>query len=113
MEGSLLRDLFLMGERLASALVDGDLDSYFDLLDERGTLLDGLNAYQHPSDIDPDWQEISEALQEQHHVLTIAVAEREREMQEALAELERFKGAARTYQRSEPRAQILNSDLRV
>lgn len=102
-----------MGEKLSSALAEGDLDSYFDLLDERGTLLEGLNEYQHPSEIDPDWLEISEALQEQHYVLTIAVAERERQMQEALTELERFKGAARTYQRSEPRAQILNSDLRV
>jgi len=113
MEGSLLQNILLRGEELSSALVSGDLENYFELLDQRGRLVDRLQEFQHPSEIDSDWRGVSEALRKQHQVLTYAFTERERQMQEELTELERFKEAARTYQIVEPRTQILNRDLRV
>lgn len=113
MEDSLLRKIYRLGQSMAAVLDTGDLEHYFQLLDERGTLLDQLDGYRHPSDIDPDWQDIALALQEQHQVLTAAIAEQERRMQEELAGMQRYKGASRSYHRQEARPQILNDNLRV
>lgn len=113
MERSLLDDIYDIGENLASALINADLDRYFELVDKRGTLLECLGEYQHPSEIDADWREMWTRLQEQHEFIMATLAAHEMQMQEALGEFERFKGASRTYQRSNPRRQILDSELRV
>lgn len=112
-EDSLLRKIYLLGQEMASVLQNGDLEHYFELLDERGTLLEELNGYQHPSEIDPNWQEIAAALKEQHEILTAALADQERKMQEELAGMQRYKGASRSYHRPEERSQILDENLRV
>lgn len=113
MDRFLLDDLYAIGENLASALINADMDRYFELVDKRGTLLESLSDYQHPSEIDPDWREMWTRLQEQHEFIMATLAAHEIQMQEALGEFERFKGASRTYQRSGPGRQILNSELRV
>lgn len=113
MAASLLQDIYRLGEEITSSLSNGDLDRYFELLDERGTLLDTLSRYKHPSEIDPDWENISRALKEQHHVIMDAVTECERRMQNTLTGMERFKDASRSYHQPEQRTQILNDDLRV
>lgn len=113
MDDSLLRNIYLIGQEMASALQQGNLEHYFELLDERGTLLEEILGYQHPSEIDPNWKDVASALQEQYEVLTTALAEQERKMQEELGGMQRYKGASRSYQQSEARPQILNDNLRV
>ncbi len=113
MEGSLLQRIYDLGEELSSALSRADLEAFFELVEKRGTLLDKLTRYAHPFDVDPDWKIISEALKEQHRKLATAVAGEQKKMQDVLTELERFKGASRSYQGSASRSQILSEDLRV
>ncbi len=113
MEDSLLRRIYLLGHDMVSVLHKGDLELYFEMLEKRGTLLEELDLYKHPSEIDPDWQEIATALQEQHQVLTAALAEQEGRMQEELAGMHRYKGASRSYNQTAARPQILNENLRV
>lgn len=113
MEDNLLQQIYFLGQEMASALQNDDLEGYFELLGKRGTLLVELNEYQHPSEIDPNWQETTDALKAQHDVLMEAVSERERRMQEELTGMQRYKGATRSYQRPDQRSQILNENLRV
>lgn len=111
MKDSLLRKIYDKGQEMASALQNDQVEPYFQLVEERGTLLEELDRYEHPSEIDPDWQEIATALQEQYQVLTTAIAAQERRMQEELAAVQRYKGASRSYQPSARPAQILNQNL--
>lgn len=113
MEGSLLQSIHDVGEELSSALEKADLKHFLVLLEKRGTLLERMIEYEHPSEVDPDWRSLAPALITQHERLTAALDTEERRMQDMLAELERFKGASRSYQRTTPGSQILNKDLRI
>ncbi len=113
MKDSHLRQIYTLGQEMVSVLQNGDVDRYFELLEERGTLVEELNGYDRPSENDPDRSALEAALKEQHQVLLQAVADQERRMQEALAGMQRYRGAARSYQRPDERSQILNENLRV
>lgn len=113
MESSLFQNIHDIGQEAYSALSVADLERFFVLLNKRGTLLERLFEHKHPSSVDQDWRSHSVALLEQQQLLTDALEATERRAQDMLTALERFKGASRTYQRTTPRSQILNKDLRI
>ena len=45
-----------------AALAAEDLVLFFDLVAERGTLLEELDLYKHPSEIDPNWQDTNNMI---------------------------------------------------
>ncbi len=113
MPSDLLQDLFHIGENMQASLADGEMDTFFDLVAERGTLLEILRSYRHPSDVDADWEEMAAALTDQDKMLlTAAELQRER-MRDAVTRVEQVKEAQRSYLRPGARSTILNENLRV
>ena len=110
---TLLDDLFALGEKMHSALESERLDDYLELLTQRGTLLDILSGYEHPSQIDADWHSIAGRLAKQHELLMQAASEYEERMRDSLVRLERTKGAGRSYHAAPARKNILNENLRI
>lgn len=100
---TLLDALYGVGERMYEALAAEDLDTFFSLVHERGTLLDELRTYDHPADVDPRWEARAAALAEQHRVLSDAVAAHERRLGASLAAVERYHAAQQHY-RQRPRS---------
>lgn len=94
---NLLRAVHALGEQMCAALRDDDLDAFFGFVEQRTALLEQLQAYTHPSEVDPEWETTATALAAQHDVLTAALAGQERRMSEALRALERFKDARHRY----------------
>lgn len=109
----LLQNLLDLGERMITALERGEMDTYFTLLDERGTLLDRILDYRHPSEIDPGWKAAAEALALQHEAIMEIAASNSRRMQDAITRIEQVKEAQRSYHRPVGRSNILNANLRV
>lgn len=108
---NLLQKIFALGESMGTALDSEDLDQFFALTEERGTLLEGLNAYEHPAEICPDWQQLASALKEQHQRITGAIAAQERRLTEGLGSIEKYKGAQQSYSSPPPRNSILHQDV--
>lgn len=113
MPSNLLHDLYELGEAMRIALDDEDLDTYVETLEQRGTLLDTIQQYGHPSEIAPDWRETARALAAQHEALMAAVTRQQERMQDSLARLTQLRGAQQSYIGTERRGRILNDDLRV
>lgn len=113
MDASLLRNIHDVGEELCRALESTNLARFLELLEKRGTLLERMYQCEHPSDLDSNWRNISSELQEQYQRLSTALEAEKIRIQEALTEVERFKGASLSYQRTTPKGQILNKNLRI
>lgn len=113
MSPSLLQNLLDVGEKMKNALEQGQVDTYLALLDDRGTLLDTLLIYRHPSEVDPNWAEMASALSLQNDALMdIALSQRQR-MQDAINRIEQVRDANRSYLQTPGRSNILNENLRV
>ena len=112
MAAGLLHQIFDVGEKMRSALESDQIDEYLELLAQRGTLLDSLQGYKHPSQIEPEWQPICEAIAGQHELLTAALADCESRLQDELLKLGKTKGARRSYNPPQESRKILNEDLR-
>ena len=113
METSLLQRIYDVGQEMAAALDVDDLERYFELVDKRGMLLEELGQYGHASEVDPNWMTTGDLLAQQYQRLMASLVEREKKMQDELTGMHRYKGASRSYRRSETRPQILNENLRV
>lgn len=109
----LIRDLYEVGENMRAALREDDTDRYLELIEERGTLLDKMRRYDHPSQIDENWRELADVLRTQQSELMEEALQQERRIQEALGRLEQLKSAGRSYQEVSPRRNILDKNLRV
>lgn len=113
MAAEIFTNVLNVGEAMMTALENEDIDAYLALLQERGTLLDAILSYRHPSDIDVNWMESAEALSSQHAALIEAAEAQHRRMQDALTRLEQIKGAHRSYHQPIGQRTILNENLRV
>lgn len=112
-EPTLLQRIYDVGERMQAALYNDDLDTFFQLTEQRGTLIDDLQAFTHPREIDPDWHDVADALEEQQVAINEALATQEQRLADALNNRERFKEARQQYHSSAPRSRILRQNLRV
>lgn len=108
-----LESLFAVGERMQEALEAQDLELFFSLAEERGTVLDELKAYVRPAEAGPEWERLASALAEQQRALLAAAVAQEQRLGETLVELERFKSARQHYQQPAREGTILNGDLCV
>lgn len=109
---NLLEELLAAGRNMQSALEKGRIETYFDLLDERGRLLDQLSAYRHPSDVAQDWdRRAAELVAQNDALMRTAVAQRQR-MQETLNRIGQVKAAQRSYRQAVARNTILDDNLR-
>ncbi len=106
-----LEALFAVGERMFAALEEGDLEQFFVLLEERGTLIDELPAYVDPAKNGADWSRWAQALDEQQQVLAHAAAAGHRRLGEALASMGRYKSARQQYQPRPRPGSILDQNL--
>ncbi len=93
----LLRDLYATGEQMCGALKSNDLNTFFNLVQERETLITQLRGYAHASEVDPDWERYAALMKSQHHDLQQAMTERQQQMAQMLEGFVRFKEAKRSY----------------
>lgn len=110
---NVLEALYGVGQQMQAALANDDLERFFALVAERGTLLESLKAYAHPADITPDWEQTAAALGEQYRMITEAMAAHEDRLGVALATQERYRDAHQRYHPPPASGTILNSDLSV
>ena len=108
---TLLDGLYALGERLCLALEAGDVETFACLMQERGALVERLQSFAHPADVDPDWQQHASALQQQHHAIVKAATARKEQFEEALEALGHVKRARARYHKRPARASILNKNL--
>ncbi len=113
MSAPFLQNLLDLGDKLKDALEKGEMDTYFDVLDERGTLLDAILAYRHPSELDTDWKTTASALAHQNDALMEAAELQRRRMQNEMIRIEQVKEAQRSYAQLTAPPNILNENLRV
>lgn len=110
--GPLLEQIYEVGERMRSALESEDVDSFYELVVDRGSLLDRLNRHSDAVARSEAWNQISARLREQHVVLTTIMAQQEARLQKTLNSLNRFKDAQRSYTGKSPRGSILRDHVR-
>lgn len=113
MASHLIQDLLSIGDQMKTCLENGDLDTFYDLVSERGTLLETLQSYRHPSEIDENWEERATVLSDQNAELMEAAETQRGRMKDAVTRLEQVKEAQRSYLRPGGRPNILNQNLRA
>ena len=109
---NVLDGLYALGERLCLALEVGDVETVALLMQERGALVERLQDFAHPAEVDPDWQRHASALQQQHHAIVDAATAQKKQFEEALEALGHVKRARARYNERPARAPILNKNLR-
>ncbi|MEX0822377.1 MAG: hypothetical protein WD021_09550 [Rhodothermales bacterium] len=113
MSDPILQQLFDLGEKMKNALESGEINTYYDLVGERGTLLDTLESYRHPSDVASNWKEMATALADQNDELMEAAETEQRRIRDAITRFEQVRSAQRSYLHPTGRSNILNENLRV
>lgn len=109
---NLLRAIYALGEQMLEALSQQQRDPFLLLVAQRNDLLDELQAFSHPAQITPDWQQQAAALAQQHRHLMDAVKAQEQHMAEAMADAEQNRRANQSYHQKTPLSPILNPNLR-
>lgn len=112
MSDDLLEKIYALGENMRVALESEDVEAFYTLVEERGALLDQLNACANPLERSDAWNQIAERMREQHRILTDALARQEMRLQNSLGSLNRYKGAQRSYAGIEPRGTILRNHVK-
>lgn len=110
---TVLDALFSLGERLCLALEAGDVDTVVRLVEERGVLVEDLQRFAHPAEIDPDWRQYAAAFKQQQRAIVEAAAAHEQRLAAALEALGHVKHARARYGERSTRAPILNKNLCV
>lgn len=98
---------------MRDALERSDIETFFEVLGERGTLLDSIFAHERPFDLGADWEEMASALSLQNHALREAAESQRERMQRAIVRIEQVKEAQRSYHQLNEPSGILNENLRV
>lgn len=96
---------------MLAALEADDLGAFARLARQRENIVDHLRAFEHPADVDPNWEREAALLQQQQQALAEAMAACERHMEEALREMEQSKRAHRHYHVTPARTSILEGGL--
>jgi hypothetical protein len=94
---SLLARIYDLGEQLRAALAAERLESAAALVQERDLLVQRLEAFNHPSEVDPSWQHWRDRLADQHKTLTKALATRMRDTTDTRQRVETLSHARREY----------------
>lgn len=97
---------------MCEALVNDDLDGFFELAERRGTLIGELRSADHPSDVDPEWQTTADAMARQHETLTRELARQQERLQRAMGGAERYRHARQQYAERPGPSQILHRNVR-
>lgn len=111
-DDNLLRAIHALGEQMLEALSQQQRDTFLSLVAQRSALLDGLQAFSHPSQITPDWQEQAAALAEQHRHLMDAVQAQEQYMTDMMAGAGQNRQAHQSYHQQTTPSSILHPNLR-
>lgn len=70
----LLQKIYDLGEELCAAIEQERLESAAALVQERDLLVQRLEAFNHPSEVDPAWKQWRSKFSAQHEALTNALA---------------------------------------
>ena len=108
---TLLDALYRLGEEMWLALNSDQIECFFELTNERGTLLDSLRQYENPAEVDPEWDRKAKALAEQYDKLSTALASQEQKMGETLGSFKRFARARSEYAQKPRSGRILNQNV--
>lgn len=109
---SLLQQLLEVGDAMSAALETGNVERFSSLLAERGTLLERLQASEHPQVFDADWEAHRRALIAQHEELEEAMQAAMGRLTQALNQMKQHEDAAREYNPRRSSGQLLNPNLR-
>lgn len=94
---NLLARIYHLGERLRAALDAERLEAASALVQERDLLVQRLEAFNHPSEVDPSWQQWRDRLAAQHEALTEALAVLMRQTTDTRQHVETLSHAQREY----------------
>lgn len=106
----MLDEIFTLGESMRTALEADDMDAFFALLDQRGALVEQLDARRAPAgDV---LAGRADALARQHTALAVSIQAQQQRLAEALNTLAQVKQAKDRYgkRRAAP-TRILNKNL--
>ena len=107
-----LETILAIGEQIRTDLETGALEQISALIRQRATAVERLHAPGRPTSLPPDGQRVADALAAQHRALACTLAERQQDIETALARLERLNEAHQTYAASPPRPQgVLHRNL--
>ncbi|MFQ5572045.1 MAG: flagellar protein FliT [Rhodothermales bacterium] len=109
---SLLDRIYALGERLHAALEAGETDTFFELVLERGALVERLCALEPPDRMNEDLKPRMSMLVRQHREIGTALATLENHLTSSLDKLGQVKQAQAQYrQHHQQRPHILNKNL--
>jgi hypothetical protein len=111
-DDNLLSAIYALGEQMLEALSQQQQGTFLSLFAQRGALLEDLQAFSHPDEVTPHWQQQAAALAKQHRHLMDAVGKQEQLMAEAMAGAEQNRQAHQSYHQKTPLSSILHPDLR-
>lgn len=95
---SLLARIFELGEQLLAAIAAGRLVAAAALVQERDLLVSRLEAFHHPSEVDPSWKQWRDRLAAQHEALTDAFTARTQQTTDTRHHVETLTQAHRRYE---------------
>ena len=112
MPPNLLQAILHLGDHMLAAVKEGDLQLFLERARERSALVEQLAAYEAPSQIAQDWENLVPAYAEQHRALVEALRAYEYKMGQTRLGHDRFRDAWRSYNERPNNRRILNKHLR-
>lgn len=109
---SLLAKIYDLGERLCEALERDRIESAAALAQERDLLVERLEAFDHPSEVDPAWKQWRSKLAAQHAALTSALTTLDERTTDMRRQVETLSQAHEQYGKSHaPPSGVLHPDF--
>ena len=108
----ILKAILNIGEQIQLALSTDDLDSFYDLLEEREKLVASLNQMAATTPLSPIHSDAARALEAQFNSIIELLDKKEEQMMEQLRHVDRFRKAGQSYTPPVERRQFINKDLR-
>jgi len=94
---SLLAKIYDLGNQLLEALKQNRLESAAALAEERDLLVERLEAFNHPSEVDPAWKQWRSKFAAQHEALTEALTALNNQTTDARRQFEILSQARKQY----------------
>ena len=108
---TLLDGIYALGEQLRAALENGAVDTFVDLMNQRGALVERLSALAPPTWVAGERDEQAARLKRQHDTILAAATVQEQHLVEAQGVLKQIQQAKTQYSRRSAPARFLNKDL--
>ena len=108
---TLLDGIHALGEQLRAALENGAVDTFVDLMNQRGALVERLSALAPPTWVAGEKDEQAARLKRQHATLLASATVHEQRLVDAQGVLKQIQQAKTQYSRRSAPARFLNKDL--